>query len=126
MIELIKVELSTSKMFCFILFYSMKALLKMMKNALYLVLKALFFLKIFNFLAWLFGRAEKNGLIRKIKLIRVRGWFFHHILCMIFQEKGLSCYILLTDLISYTDCLCFLRYWEIWVLKLFVSQALTS
>ena len=36
--------------------------------------------------------------------------FLHHILCMIFQEKCFSCYILLTDKISLPDCLYFLRY----------------
>ena len=41
---------------------------KMMKNALYFILKALFVLKIFKFLSWLFGHV-KNGLIRKIRLI---------------------------------------------------------
>ena len=30
-----------------------------MKNAFYFILKALFVLKIFKFLSWLFGRAEK-------------------------------------------------------------------
>ena len=39
-----------------------------MKNAFYFTLKALFVLKIFKFLAWLFGHV-KNGLIRKIRLI---------------------------------------------------------
>ena len=40
----------------------------MMKNAFYFTLKALFVLKIFKFLSWLFGHV-KNGLIRKIRLI---------------------------------------------------------
>ena len=39
-----------------------------MKNAVYFTLKALFVLKIFKFLSWLFGD-DKNGLIRKIRLI---------------------------------------------------------
>ena len=43
--------------------------LKMMKNAFYFILKALFVLKLFRFLSWLFGHIEKNDLIRKIKLI---------------------------------------------------------
>ena len=34
---------------------------------------------------------------------------------MIFQEKCFPCYILLTDRISLSDCLYFLRYWAICV-----------
>ena len=34
----------------------------------------------------------------------------HHILCIIFQEKCFSCYILLTDKILLSDCLYFSRY----------------
>ena len=45
---------------------------------------------------------------------------------MIFQEKCFSCYILLTDQISLSDCLYFSRYLAICVLKLFVNQAVTS
>ena len=33
--------------------------------------------------------------------------FLHHILCVIFQEKCFSCYILLTDQTSLSDCLKF-------------------
>ena len=43
------------------------------------------------------------------------------VLCMIFQEKCFSCYILLTDHNSLPDCLYFLRYWAICLLQLFVS-----
>ena len=43
--------------------------LKMMKNAFYFILKALFVLKIFRFLSWLFDHVEKTVLIRKIMLI---------------------------------------------------------
>ena len=39
-----------------------------------------------------------------------------HILCIIFEQKSCSCYILLTDKISLPGCLYFLRYWEIYVL----------
>ena len=42
---------------------------KMMKNAFYFILKTLFVLKILNFLSWPFGHVEKNGLIRKTRLI---------------------------------------------------------
>ena len=38
----------------------------------------------------------------------------------------LSLYILLTDQTSLPDCLCFLRYWVICVLQLFVVQYVTS
>ena len=41
----------------------------MMKNAFYFTLKALVVLKIFKFLSQLFDHVEKNGLIRKIRLI---------------------------------------------------------
>ena len=40
-----------------------------MKNAFYFILKALFVLKIFKLLSWLFGHVKKPGLIRKIRLI---------------------------------------------------------
>ena len=43
-----------------------------------------------------------------------------------FQEKCLSCYILLTDQMSFSDYLYFLRYWAICVLDLFRSQVVTS
>ena len=52
--------------------------------------------------------------------------FLHYILCIIFQQKRFSCYILLTDQISLSDCLYFLRYWVICVLQLFVNQTVTS
>ena len=45
---------------------------------------------------------------------------------IVFQKKCFSCYIILTDQISLSDCLNFLRYWEIFVLQLFVNQAVTS
>ena len=37
---------------------------KMMKNAFFISSKALFILKIFKFLSWIFGHLEKSGLIR--------------------------------------------------------------
>ena len=43
-----------------------------------------------------------------------------------FQEKCLSCYILLTDQVSLSDCLYFSRYWAICVLQLLINQAVTS
>ena len=43
--------------------------LKMMKNTFYFISKVLFVVKVFKFLPWLFGNVEKNGLIRKIRLI---------------------------------------------------------
>ena len=38
---------------------------------------------------------------------KVWDWFLRHILCTIFQVKYFSCYILLTDQISLSDCLYF-------------------
>ena len=45
--------------------------LKMMKNTFCFVLKALFILKTYKFLSWLFVHVEKmkNGLMRKIRLV---------------------------------------------------------
>ena len=43
-----------------------------------------------------------------------------------FQEKCFSCYILLTDQNSLSDCLYFSRYLAICVLQLFINQAVTS
>ena len=40
----------------------------MMKNAFCFILKALYLLKRFKFLSWLFGRVRENNLIRKIRL----------------------------------------------------------
>ena len=42
-------------------------------------------------------------------LKKVLEYFLHHILCMIFQEKCFSSYMLLADQISLPDCLYFLR-----------------
>ena len=44
-----------------VLFALMKAALKMMKNDFYFILKALFVLKIFKFLSWLFGHVGKRA-----------------------------------------------------------------
>ena len=41
---------------------------------------------------------------------------------MIFQEKYFSCYILLTDQISLSDCIYFSRYWTICASQLFVNH----
>ena len=49
-----------------------------------------------------------------------------HNLCMIFQEKYSSCYILLTDQISLPGRFYFLRYWAICALQMFVDQVMTS
>ena len=43
-----------------------------------------------------------------------------------FPKKMFSCYILLTDQISLSDCIYFSRYWGICVLQLFVNQAVMS
>ena len=47
------------------LFASMIALQKMMKNAFYFILKALFVLKIFKFLSWLFGHVEEMAWLER-------------------------------------------------------------
>ena len=59
----LEVEPSPSKKISVI--YFIESPLKMMKNAFYFILKALFILKIL----WLFCLVEKNGLIRKIRLV---------------------------------------------------------
>ena len=64
---LIKVGLLPSKNFSS--FNSMKSPLKMMKNAFHFISRALFVLKIFKLLSWIFGHIEKSGLIRKIRLV---------------------------------------------------------
>ena len=66
--------------------------------------------------------------INSISIFQKRGWgqFLHQILCMIFKEKCLSCYILLPDQISLSDCHYFLKYWAICELELFVNQVVTS
>ena len=50
------------------LFGSLKAL-KRIRNGFYFLLKFLLVLKVFNLLSYLFGYVEKNGLIRKTRLI---------------------------------------------------------
>ena len=50
----------------------------------------------------------------------------YHILCIIFQEKYFSCYILLTGRISLSDCFYILTYWVKYVLQLTVSQVVMS
>ena len=58
-----KVGLPSSKKNCGICF--IESLLKMMKNAFYFILKALFVLKIFKFLSWLFGHVEKTAWLER-------------------------------------------------------------
>ena len=41
----------------------------MMKNVFHVISKTLFVLRIFTFFTKLFGNLEKNGLVRKIRLI---------------------------------------------------------
>ena len=55
----LEVGLSPSKKI--VLFSSMKALQKVMKNAFYFILKSLFVLKIFKFLSKLFGHVGKTA-----------------------------------------------------------------
>ena len=42
-----------------------------------------------------------------------------------FSKKCFSSYILLTDQISLSECLCFLKYWLIYILQLFVTPGLS-
>ena len=66
--------------------------------------------------------------ICSILIFQKRVWdlFLYFILCMIFQEKCFSCYILLNDQISMSDSLYFSRYWTICVSQLFVNLVVTS
>ena len=59
----VKAGLSPSKNNFFICFNDSPS--KMMKNAFYFLLKALFVLKIFKFLSWLFGQIEKTAWLEK-------------------------------------------------------------
>ena len=59
----IKVGLSPSKKNCFI--YFNESLLKVIKNAFYFILKALFVLKIFSFLYWQFGDVVKTAWLER-------------------------------------------------------------
>ena len=58
-----KVELSPSKKKIFI--YFSDSLSKIMKNAFYFILKALFVCKIFKFFSWLFGHVAKTVLLER-------------------------------------------------------------
>ena len=58
-----KVWFSPSKKYCVICF--IESPLKMMKNTFYVILKALFVLKIFKFLSWLFGHVEKTARLER-------------------------------------------------------------
>ena len=55
----IKVGLSPSQKYVFIIYFN-EIPLKVIKNAFYFMLKALFVLEIFTFLSWLFGYVEKR------------------------------------------------------------------
>ena len=66
-IQNVKVKLSPSKNFA--LFALLKDLENDLKNAFYFFLKALFVLKIFKFLSWLFGHVEKKTWLER------QGWF---------------------------------------------------
>ena len=58
-----KVGLSPSKQNCVICF--IESPLKIMKNAFYFILKALFILKIFKFLSWLFGQVRETAWLER-------------------------------------------------------------
>ena len=57
--------------------------------------------------------------------IKIWEQFLQYILCISFQKKCSSCYILLTNQISLPGCLYCLRCWAICVLQLFVNQVVT-
>ena len=59
---LFKVGLSLFKKIAICL---MESPLKMMKNTFYFILKALFVLKIFKFLSWLFGHVGKTAWLER-------------------------------------------------------------
>ena len=59
----LEVGLSPSKKISVI--YFIESPLKTMKNAFDFILKALFVLKIFNFLSWLFGHVEKTAYLER-------------------------------------------------------------
>ena len=59
----LKVGFTPSEKVCVICF--IKGPLKMMKNAFNFILKALFVLKMFNFLLWLFGHVEKTAWLER-------------------------------------------------------------
>ena len=48
------------------------------------------------------------------------------IFCIMLEENYFFCYILLTDQVSLSGCLYFVRYWSVCVLQLFVNQVVTS
>ena len=58
-----------------------------MKNCFYFNLKALFVLKIFNFLSWVFGHVEKMAWLRKNHLENEAGRLFPDLI--LFLEKAL-------------------------------------
>ena len=62
--EYLKWDSHLPKKICFI--YFNESPLKMIKNAFYFILRALFVLKIFKFLSWLSGHVEKTGLVRNM------------------------------------------------------------
>ena len=64
-VSIVKVGLSPSKKNI----YFDDSPLKMMENSFYLILKALFVLKIFKHLSWIFGHVKKPSSIRKIRLV---------------------------------------------------------
>ena len=62
--------------------------------------------------------------ICSISIFQIRAWeqFLQHILCIIFQQKSSSGYIVVTDQISLPGYPYFLRYWAICVLQWFINH----
>ena len=65
----IRVGLSPFKKHFFICFNDNPS--KIMKNAFYFILKALFVLKIFKYMSWIFGHVEKTA------WLEIKGWYWN-------------------------------------------------
>ena len=96
----VKVGLSSSEKILVICF--IESPLKMIKNAFYFILKAFFVLKIFKFLSWLFGHAEKKAWLED-KVIFQNSWRYNLV------NKQLNLYEL-SQLIQATFAINKLRY----------------
>ena len=74
------------------MFYFNKIFLKIMKNGFYFILKALFFLKIFKYLSWLFGYISiaLNLAYNKNELYGTLDYWSRDMLNFDFWENGLG------------------------------------
>ena len=62
LLKALKSDCHLSKKLCYLL---IERLLKVMRNTFYFTLKALFVLKIFKFLSWLFGHVGKTAWLER-------------------------------------------------------------